>query len=439
MLLVAFLQAANCSNFAASWRHPETDNDFLHPEFYQHIARVLEQGKFHMGFFDDRLAMPSRYDDSTDEAVSHGVRVVKLDLVPVLMAMALATTHLGLGATYSTTYYAPFHITRLFSTLDHFTRGRVAWNVVTSLNDSEAQNFGLDQHSDHDSRYDQADEALEIVKGLWDTWDDDALVVNKESGIFAKPESVRRLDYEGKFFNSRGPLTVPRTPQGHPVIMQAGQSERGREFASRWGELIFVVFQTIEACKAFGNEIRERAQKHDRNSDAIKIVPAIYVIVGETDEIAQEKQTVINNLVDPVDSLTLLSEIFNYDFAKHGMDEPLSDDDLEAISGTRGFLDRIVAASGTTNPTVADFLKFSGRGTLQELPTFVGTPEHVADQMEEWFTSGACDGFVVAATHMPGTYEDFVRLVVPELQKRGLFHNDYTGDTLRENTGLARP
>lgn len=439
MILSAFMQASNCSNYAASWRHPDTDPGFLGFDYYQHIARVLEEGKFHLSFLDDRLAMPSRYADSTDDTVRHGIRTVKLDPVPIITAMALATRNLGVGATSSTTYNAPYHLARLFATMDHMTKGRVAWNVVTSLNDSEAQNFGVDHHMEHDVRYDRADETMEIVKGLWDTWGEGALIQDKDNGLFADPDKVRRLDYQGQWLKSRGPLTVPRTPQGHPVIIQAGQSGRGREFAARWGEMIFVIAPAPEICRAFKIDIKERATVLERDPNNIKVTPAIYTIVGETEAEAQEKQALIEELVQPVDSLALLSDLFNYDFAQHAQDEPLSDDVLDAFSGARGLLDIVVKLSGKKNPSVNDFLECSGRGTIHELPVFSGTPRRVADQMEEWFTNETCDGFVIAATHMPGAYEDFVRMVVPELQRRGLFHTDYSGANLRENLGLPYP
>ncbi len=437
MILVGFIQAANCSNYPGSWRHPATELGFLTPEYYQNIARTLEAGIFHLAFIDDRLAMPSQYGDSFTESLRHGVRVVKLDLVPIVTAMALATRNLGVGATYSTTYYSPFHVARLFATLDHLSGGRVAWNVVTSLNDAEAQNFGLERHVGHDDRYDQADEFMKVAFGLWDTWNKDALIMDQAQGIFADPDKVHRLEHQGQWFNSRGPLTVPSSPQGYPVVIQAGQSGRGREFAARWGELIFVIFPTIAANRTFRREMRERMADQGREPDSIKVAPAVYVVVGETDEEAKQKLAEIEALSLPIDSLVLLSEVFNYDFSVHPMNEPLSDDVLASMTGLRGFLNRVVELSGKKNPTVQDFIQFSGRGTLGELPTFVGTPNRVADQMEEWFTSEACDGFVIAATHMPGTYEDFVSLVVPELQRRRLFQNEYRGNTLRENLGLV--
>src|ERR1700730_16079436 len=231
-----FLQAQNCTNLPGSWRHPQSRSDAWSADYYRHIGRVLEEGKFHLGFFDDRLSMPDMYGRDHEHTVRHGIRCVKMDAVTVLTVMGMATERLGLGATYSTTYYEPFHVARLYATLDLMTNGRAAWNVVTSMNDGEAMNMGHASHSEHDERYDRADEFLEVVAGHWDSWDDDALVIDRQSGLFAHPDKVRRLDHQGAFFRSRGPFTVPRSAQGHPVLIQAGQSGRGRKFAARWAE-----------------------------------------------------------------------------------------------------------------------------------------------------------------------------------------------------------
>ncbi|MCH8802363.1 MAG: NtaA/DmoA family FMN-dependent monooxygenase, partial [Chloroflexi bacterium] len=346
MLLVGFLQASNCSNYTGSWRHPDTDPGFMDLEFYQNIAATLERGKFHLAFIDDRLAMPSRYGDSFEEAVENGIRVVKLDLVPIITAMGLATKHLGLGATYSTTYYSPFHVARLFASLDHFTKGRVAWNVVTSLNDSEAQNFGVREQPEHDDRYDAADDFMQAACKLWDSWEDGAVLLDKQTGRFADPAKVHRVDHAGEWFQVRGPLTVPRPPQGHPVLIQAGQSERGRQFAARWGELLFVIYPTPEACKAYRDDLRQRAQSAGRDPDSVRVTPAVYVVVAETTEKAQQKLEQIESLTNRADSLTLLSEVFNYDFSQHPVDEPLSEEILASMTGLRGFLDRVVELSG---------------------------------------------------------------------------------------------
>jgi FMN-dependent oxidoreductase (nitrilotriacetate monooxygenase family) len=436
--MVAFLQAQNCSNYAASWRHAEAAPDFLTAEYYQRIARTLEAGRFDLAFFDDRLAMPDRYGDDHGDAVRHGVRVVKMDLIPLMTAMGLATKHLGIGGTYSTTYYQPFHVARVFATLDHMLGGRAAWNVVTSLNDSEAANFGLASHPEHDARYDVADEFMEAVLGHWDTWEDDAIVADRARGVFADGAKVHRLDHRGANFRSRGPFTVPRTPQGRPVIIQAGQSGRGRRFAARWGELLFVIYPNLDVARRSYREVKDEIAGAGRDPASVSIAPAVYCIVGETATIAEDKAAYIEKLAHPLDTLVLLSEVMNFDFASKGLDEPFTTEELASIGGLQALRDRVVQASGKPNPTTRDFITFSGRGTLRELPRFIGTPKTVADGLEEWFTTGACDGFVLAATHIPGAYEDFVTYVVPELQRRGLFRREYAGTTLRDHLGLPR-
>lgn len=439
MLLVAFLQAQNCSNYPASWRHPSTPADFTSTEYYQRIAHTLEDGKFQLAFFDDRLAMPSSYNGTFVEAVRNGVRVVKLDAATVLTVMGCATKRLGLGATYSTTYYEPYHVARVFGTLDLLFHGRAAWNVVTSLNDAEAANFGRDEHLSHDSRYDRAEEFMEIVTGHWDTWEDDALVLDKASGIFADPGKVHQLDYNGTFLRSRGPFTVPRSEQGRPVIIQAGQSGRGRDFAAKWAELVFVIYPNLTIGKRVYREFKDVVKAAGRDPASVKVAPAIYVVPGETQTIAEEKMALIESLAKPMDTLELLSEVLNYDFGSKAEDEPFSSEDLASMSGLRAIIDRVVEQSGVSNPTVRDFVRFSGRGTVHEFPTFVGTAQAIADRLEEWMEQEACDGFVISATSVPGTYEDFVRLVVPELQRRGLFRKEYAGATLRDNLALKRP
>lgn len=439
MVLVAFLQAQNCSNLPASWRHPSTESDFLTPGFYQRIARTLEAGKFHLAFFDDRLAMPDRYGDSYVETVRAGVRAVKLDLPAILMAMGLATSRLGLGGTYSTTYYEPFHVARVFATLDLMTGGRAAWNVVTSLNDSEAANFGHDQILSHDLRYDRADEFMEVVLGHWDTWENDALIVDKVARQFADPAKVHRLEHKGKFFRSRGPFTVPPSPQGRPVVIQAGQSGRGSRFAAQWAELIFVSYPNLEFAKRSYANVKKEIASLGRDTEMVRVVPAVNIVVGETKTAAEDKAALVESLVEPIDQLALLSEVLNFDFATKNIDEAFTEPEMAGISGLQAMRDRVVQMSGKPNPTVRDFMKYSNRGTPREIPFIVGTVKDVADTMEDWFVNGACDGFVASASYMPGSYEEVARLVVPELQRRGLFHLDYAGNTLRENLGLPHP
>jgi FMN-dependent oxidoreductase (nitrilotriacetate monooxygenase family) len=351
--------------------------------------------------------------------------------------MGMATKYLGLGSTYSTTYYEPFHVARVFATLDLMTGGRAAWNVVTSLNNSEAMNFGQAEHLGHDLRYDKADEFMEVVLGHWDTWEEDAIVVDKETGLFAHPEKVHPLKHKGKWFQSKGPFTVPRSTQGRPVVIQAGQSGRGQAFSARWGELVFCVYPNLEMGKRTYTAFKKQIESFGRDPASVAVAPAVYCITGETKTMAEDKAAVIDKLARPVDALALLSEALNFDFYSKPMDSSFSDEELRNISGLRGILDRVVTMSGKKNPTIRDFVDFSNRGTIREFPRFIGTPKDVADGLEEWFNT-CCDGFVIAATYLPGGYEDFVRLVVPELQRRGLHQKDYKGPTLRDNLGLPK-
>ncbi len=437
MILVGFLQAQNCTNIASSWRHPASRTNSWSPDFYRHIGHVLEEGKFHLGFFDDRLSMPDMYGRNHAHTVQHGIRCVKLDAVTVLTVMGMATERLGLGATYSTTYYEPFHVARVFATLDLMTQGRAAWNVVTSLNDGEARNMGRDEVLDHDLRYDRADEFMEIVHGHWDAWEDDAIVQDKVTGLFARPEKVHRLDYQGRYFRSRGVFTVPRSAQGHPVIIQAGASGRGRRFGARWGEIIFVVYPNIEIGKRDYAEFKAEVARCGREPEYVKAAQLINTVAAATKAEAEDKWAEIDKLPLEIDALSLLSEGLNFDFATKGMDEAFTDGELAAMSGIQGIRDGVLRTSGKKNPTVRDFIHFSGRGRVHN--PIVGGPKEVADQLEQWFAAPACDGFVLSATHVPGAYEDFVRFVVPELQRRGLFRKEFAGATLRENLGLPVP
>jgi len=438
MSLVGFMQAGSTTVYAGSWRHPATEHGFLTQGYYQKLGRTLEDGCFDLMFFDDRLAMPGIYGGSVADAVRLGARPVKLDLSIVLGVVAGATRSIGLGATYSTTYYTPFHVARTFATLDHLSGGRAAWNVVTSVNDSEAQNYGFEQHLDHDQRYDRADEFLEATSALWDSWDDDALELDRENCYFADPDKVHELNHDGTWFRVRGPLTVPRSPQGRPVLLQAGSSGRGRDFAARWAELIFTGDPDIEIARAHYKDQKERIALLGRDPQSVKMLPMAYTVVGESRLQAEEREQVfLNDLVDPKASLTLLSELMNYDFSGLELDAPITDELIASVSGIRGLVQNLRQHIGGGTVTLADLA--GHRATLLQGPRFVGTGPEVADQMQEWFEGDACDGFVIAATHVPGAYEDVVRMVVPELQRRGVFRDRYTGSTLRDHLGIARP
>ncbi|ORV47083.1 monooxygenase [Mycolicibacter engbaekii] len=438
MSLVAFMQAGSTSVYAGSWRHPATEHRYLDASYYAKIGRQLEEGCFDLVFFDDRLAMPGIYGGSVAEAARYGARPVKLDLSVILGVLAQTTSHIGLGATYSTTYYAPFHVARMFATLDHLSGGRAAWNVVTSVNDSEAQNFGLESHLGHDERYDRADEFLDVVAGLWDTWEDDAIVHDRATGVYADPGKIHELGHVGQYFSARGPLTVPRTPQGRPVIIQAGSSGRGREFASRWADLIFTGDPGLQVALDHYRDQKQRIADAGRDPASVRICPMAYAVVGESEAHAKEREEMLlNDLVHPTASLTLLSELMNYNFAQHDLDDPVTDELIASVSGIRGLVQNLRVHIGGDTVTVRDLAEH--RATLLQGPRFVGTGPEVADQMAEWFEAGACDGFVLAATHFPGAFEDVVRMVIPELQRRGLARTEYQGKTLRDNLGLERP
>ena len=436
MVMVGFLQAQNCTILASSWRHPLSRTDFTTAQYYQKIGQVLEEGKFQMSFFDDRLAMPDIYGGNPAEVVANGVRVVKMDPVATMLAMGFGTKYMGIGATGSTTYYEPFDVARRFQTVDHMIGGRAAWNVVTSVNDGEAHNMGREMHLAHDLRYDRADEFMEIVMSCWDSWADDAVVVDKQSGLFAQPDKVHRLEYSGKYLNSHGTFTVPRSPQGHPVIIQAGSSDRGKAFAARWAETVFVGYPNFEEGKRQYADFKAAIAAHGRDPELVTVNTIAFPVVAETRAEAEDKMALVDSLYRDVDGLSLLSEALNFDFKKKGLDEPFTDDEIESMTGMHAMRDRVLRESGR-NPTPRDFINVTRRGRPRE--AIVGSAKDVADRLEKWFVERACDGFVIAATHVPGAFEDFVRLVVPELQRRGIYHKDYKGATLRENLGLPRP
>ena len=402
MVMVGFLQAQNCTNLVSSWRHPESRDDSMSADYYRTIGRVLEEGKFHLGFFDDRLAMPDRYGNDHRHTVEHGIRCVKMDPLTVLTVMGMATERLGLGATCSTTYFEPFHVARVFATLDLMTGGRAAWNVVTSMNDGEALNMGHDEHLEHDARYDRADEFMEVVLGHWNSWDDDAIVIDKQTGLFAHPDKVRRLDHQGNWFRSRGPFTVPRSPQGHPVVIQAGQSGRGKTFSARWGELVFVSTHTSMEhrqaalsrdegrCRAARGAIRTSSSSRHRPMSLRRDQGGSRGQDGADRDAGDGRGRAVAAVGG--DELR---------FRIEGHRRAVQDEELANISGTQSMRDRVLRASGITNPTPRDFITFSHRARPNK--PFVGGPKEVADGLEQWFTEPVADGFVLAATHVPGT------------------------------------
>lgn len=434
MHLAAFLIAGNGAHSHALWRHPETNLEFLQPDLYQSIAQTLERGKFDLVFFADRLAVSDAYGANLEVGIQFGDQdATRMDPIPVLALMSGCTTSLGLGATRSTTYHHPYHVARTFATLDHLSRGRAAWNVVTSMNDGEARNFGAARHLDHGDRYDRAEEFLQVCHKLWDSWEVDALQLNQETGHYADPAKVHYVDHVGQWFESKGPLNIPRSPQGHPVIIQAGSSKRGKEFAARWAEVIFTVQPDPTTMKAYYQDVKAQVQALGRNPDHCKILPAVMPFIGATEAEALDKQAIHNELVHPLVGLSTLSSHANYDFSQHSLRETLTDN-IE-VRGTKGLLKVVLQLSEREKLSLGEIGKLYGRSVLT--PQIVGTPSQIADRLETLFRDQVCDGFVISPAYLPGTFSEFVDQVVPELQRRGVFRHEYSGSNLRDRLQLT--
>jgi FMN-dependent oxidoreductase (nitrilotriacetate monooxygenase family) len=427
MHLVAFLAAGPTAHHHGAWRHPEADLSVFTPEWHEHIARVLEQGKFDSLFFVDILGLYDLFGGSFASILRCGGQMGLLDPIPLLSIMSRVTSHIGLGATLSSTFFPPYHLARALGTLDLMSGGRVAWNVVASHGHLEAQNFGFDELPARDQRYDYADEVVEAVCRLWESWDADAVVLDKQRGIYVDPDKVHYVNYAGKWIRTRGPLTVPRSPQGRPVIMQAGSSPRGRDFAARWGELVFTLQHSKADMIAFYQDLKQRVVAQGRTPADCLILPSIDVIVGETDSIARERQAYVNDLVQTEAGMAQISGHLGVDLSRFPPDQPLADMVIEA--GSRGSLDVILQGTAAQNLTLGEAARQFATSEL--CPQIAGSPETIANSLQDMFESGACDGFILTPTLMPGMFEQFCRAVVPVLQARGLFRREYSGTTLR--------
>jgi FMN-dependent oxidoreductase (nitrilotriacetate monooxygenase family) len=427
MHFIAYLKTGPTALHVGGWRHPEaTLDDILCPERYQHIARVLEAAKFDGCFFADLFGLYDLHQGSHDAYVRRGGQISYLDPTVVLPVMAAVTRHLGLGATLSTSFHTAYHLARWLGSLDAMSGGRVAWNVVTSATDLEARNAGMDELPPRELRYDRADEVLEACFALWNSWDADALVRDKAAGIMSDPAKVHYANYEGRWIKTRGPLSIPRSKQGRPVIMQAGSSDRGREFAARWAEAIFTIQRGEAEMREFYDDIKSRLIERGRRPEECAILPAVSVVLGETASIARERADYLNSLIDPELSLAASSANLGADLTKLDKGRTLAE--LQGNQGMQGSADvlaQTMKAEGLT------FRQAAVKRT--EGKEIVGTATDVADRLEAIFAAGVCDGFVLTPSMFPGMFEQFCRSVVPELQRRGLFRTEYAGRTLREN------
>jgi N-acetyl-S-(2-succino)cysteine monooxygenase len=417
----------------AGWRLPHAHADCaLDFPLWVEMAQAAERAKMHFLFLADGVAVRTAAKD--DDALSYSGRIEQFEPLTLIAALAARTERLGFVATASTTYNEPYHVARKFASLDHISGGRVGWNVVTSWSEAEAVNFNRDKHLEHGVRYDRAEEFVDVVTGLWDTWEDDAFIRNKVTGQYFDPAKMHVLNHKGPNFSVRGPLNVARPIQGYPVIAQAGASEPGQELAARTADLIYTAARTRDAAAAFYKSVKGRLSKYGRaQSDAV-VMPGIMPVIGCTAQEARNKYDAIQELIHPKVGLAMLARAFG-DLSAYDLDGPLPED-LPDMDGVKSGREALIAMARRDNLTIRQlYMTVTGAAGHQQV---YGTADQVADLMIEWFDAEACDGFNIMAAYHPGGLTDFLDTVVPELQRRGRFHAEYEGRTLRENLGLAR-
>lgn len=421
----------------AAWRHPRSQIDAgSNAAHYLDLARMAERGKFDLIFLADSLAIRPGDLKARGRWPQY---MAYFEPLTLLSAMSAVTSRIGLVATASTSYTEPFNLARHFGSLDHLSGGRAGWNVVTTGNAASSRNFGRDEHYAHGERYDRAGEFVDVVRGLWDSWDDDAFIMDRETGLYFKPSKMHRLDHRGPNFSVEGPLNMRRPPQGHPVLFQAGTSETGKDTAARIADVVFVQQPSRDVCQAIRTDIRERMPKFGRSPDALRLMPGMAVVVGGTEAEAQARLDELQAMIHPDVGMAILSAEMGY------MDLP----DLDPAKpfplslfptgelGLRTTVRTLRAVVERENPTVRElWQRYSNARGSHPL---IGAPEQIADRLQEWFTTEAADGFIIQPAVLPGGLDDFVTTVVPELQRRGIYRQDYSGPMLRDHLGLARP
>ncbi|BAY50111.1 nitrilotriacetate monooxygenase component A (plasmid) [Scytonema sp. HK-05] len=414
-----------------AWRYPGAlpDANFNFPALKRFIQK-LEQGKFDAFFMADHLAVLNM----PINALKRSHTVTSFEPFTLLSALASVTEHIGLVATASTTYDQPYHIARRFASLDHISGGRAGWNIVTTSNPDAALNFGLEEEVEHDERYVRAREFYDVVTGLWDSFADDAFIRDVESGIYFDPAKIHVLGHKGKHLSVQGPLNIARPVQGWPVIVQAGASDAGRQLAAETAEVVFAPAGNLEAGKALFADIKGRARAIGRDPESIKILPGALVIVAETVEVAIAKRKHLDSLVHYDSGIASLNSALGYDVSGFDPDGPLPE--IPQTNASKSARERVIALAQREKLTIRQLAQRIG--SYSGL-AFVGTPQTIADDMEQWLTEEGSDGFNVMFPFVPEGLNDFVDKVVPELQRRGIFRKEYEGKTLRENLGLARP
>ena len=409
----------------AGWRYPGAYDSFQDLEVIKDIARIAERGKLDMIFMGDHL---------NADIGSHPSFTVRLEPLTMLAALSTSTTHIGLGATLSTTYSDPFSAARVFASLDHISDGRAAWNAVTTANAAAAANFGT-VHPEHGRRYEMAGEFVDVVRGLWDCWDDDAIVADRATGQYVDASKIRSLDHEGSFFKVKGPLHIGRPPQGHPVLMQAGGSEAGQMLAARTADVVFSVVQDFDEAKAAYTSLKTKVPLFGRSPDDVKLLPGVMPVIGRTDKEAFERLAVLQDFIASGKNIAVLSERLGVDLSGYDLDGPIPD--IPSSQSHHGFARVLLSKARRDGMKLRDLynLAVAARGHW----ILCGGPETIADTLQQWFDEGAADGFVIMPPYFPGAFDEFVDLVIPILQERGLYRREYSGTTLRDHLGLSRP
>ena len=396
--------------------------------YFLNNARIAEEAKFDLIFFADGIGV--RADDEPAGSLCRSSQNVELEPLTLLSALAPMTKYIGLVTTASTTYNEPYHIARKFASLDHISNGRAGWNIVTSWSEQEAWNFNRAKHLDYDTRYERAEEFVEVVTGLWNSWEDDAFIRDKASGIYYDQAKLHVLGHKGKHFSVRGPLSSARTPQGRPIMIQAGASAPGQEIAAKHADAVYTSNLDIETAQAYYASLKGRLATHRRAPEELLVLPAVTTFVAETREEAQRKFDELQALIDP---LLGLQQIYRQmgDLSGYPLDGPVPQPTNVQMKSDA---ERLYRMAQRENLTIRQL--YEKAAASSSIRCLIGTPETIADDLEKWFTGGAADGFNICPSHSPSGIEDFARLVVPELQRRGLFRTEYEGATLRENLGL---
>ncbi|MFC0576981.1 LLM class flavin-dependent oxidoreductase [Paraburkholderia solisilvae] len=414
-----------------AWRfpgaYPDANFNFAH---LKRFAQTLERGRFDAFFMADHLAVLNM----PVNALKRSQTVSSFEPFTMLSALAAVTERIGLVGTASTTFDEPYHVARRFASLDHISGGRAGWNLVTTSNPDAALNFGLDEHVEHGERYRRGREFYDVVTGLWDSWADDAFVRDVESGLYVDPEKMHVLGHKGEHFSVRGPLNVPRPVQGWPVVVQAGSSEAGRQVAAETADAVFTAQSTLEAGKRFYADVKGRLDTLGRPREHLVILPATFVVVGDSLDEAREKRALLDTFVHYDSGIASLSIALGHDVSRFDPDGPLPE--IPETNDSKSARQRVIDWAQAEKLTIRQLAQRIGGVSGLEM---VGTPTMIADQMEQWLVEEGSDGFIVVFPYLPAGLDDFVDKVVPELQRRGIFRREYEGATLREHLGLPRP